>query len=326
MGPETLAQVLSQLPHNNDPRLLSHDIPCADAGIYQLTDDVLLLQSIDFFTPVVDDPYLFGCIAAANALSDIFAMGGQPITAMNMVGFPNCLPIDVLTEILKGGTAKVHEAGATMVGGHSIEDEEPKYGLAVTGTVHPDQLITSQGCRPGDILVLTKPLGTGLLTTALKAEVITEAQITEALQGMARLNRYASQAMRQVGISACTDVTGFGLIGHALEMAEASSVRLLISAASLPEYPLAREMAETGLVPEGSFRNNRHYMPRVTGADVHVQEDIDLLCDPQTSGGLLIAVPAERLETLCQALKEAGDHAFVIGEVTKGVAGTMELV
>ncbi len=326
MGPETLAQVLSQLPHNDDPRLLSHDIPCADAGIYKLTDDILLLQSIDFFTPVVDDPYMFGAIAAANALSDVFAMGGQPITAMNMVGFPNCLPVDVLTEILKGGTAKVHEAGATMVGGHSVEDEEPKYGLAVTGTVHPDNLITSQGCKPGDILVLTKPLGTGLLTTALKAEVINEAQITEALQGMARLNRYASEAMRQVGISACTDVTGFGLLGHALEMAEASGIRLLISGSSLPEYPLARDMAETGLVPEGSFRNNRHYMPRVTGAEHQAQADIDLLCDPQTSGGLLMAVHPKRLDALCQALKHAGDHAFVIGEVADGPAGTMELI
>ena len=318
--------MLSQLPHNDDPRLLSRDIPCADAGIYQLTDDLLLLQSIDFFTPVVDDPYLFGSIAAANALSDVFAMGGQPITAMNMVGFPNCLPIDVLTQILKGGTDKVHEAGATMVGGHSVEDEEPKYGLAVTGTVHPDKLITSQGCHPGDLLVLTKPLGTGLLTTALKAEVLCENDIDEALRGMARLNRYASEAMRRVGISACTDVTGFGLLGHALEMAEASQISLTISPSSLPSYPHAKEMAETGLVPEGSFRNNRHYMPRVTGADHQAQVDIDLLCDPQTSGGLLIAVHADRLAALCEALHQAGDHAFVIGEVANGPAGTMEVV
>ncbi|MCD6525762.1 MAG: selenide, water dikinase SelD [Desulfuromonas sp.] len=318
--------MLCQLPHNDDPKLLSRDIPCADAGIYQLTPDLLLLQSLDFFTPVVDDPYLFGAIAAANALSDVFAMGGQPITAMNMVCFPNCLPIDVLTQILRGGVDKVHEAGATMVGGHSIEDEEPKYGMAITGTVHPDKLITSQGCRPGDLLVLTKPLGTGLLTTALKAQVIDEQQIDDALQGMARLNRYASEAMQQCAVSACTDITGFGLIGHALEMADASQVQLVIHTQSLPDYPHARDMAATGLVPEGSFRNHRHYMPRVSGTDSQEQTNIDLLCDPQTSGGLLIAVPPPQLESLLTALNNAGDQAFVIGEVEAGTPGTMQLI
>lgn len=285
-----------------------------------------MLQSLDFFTPVVDDPYQFGAIAAANALSDVFAMGGQPITAMNMVCFPNCLPIDTLTQILRGGVDKVHEAGATMVGGHSIEDEEPKYGLAITGTVHPDKLITSQGCCPGDLLVLTKPLGTGLLTTALKAKVIDEQQMTDALTGMARLNRYASEAMQRCGVSACTDVTGFGLVGHALEMAEASQVRLIMHGQSLPAYRHSREMAETGLVPEGSFRNHRHYMPRVTGADSQEQTNLDLLCDPQTSGGLLIAVAPAKLDSLLSELSEAGDQAYVIGEVEAGAPGTMQLI
>lgn len=284
------------------------------------------MQSLDFFTPVVDDPYLFGAIAAANALSDVFAMGGTPITALNMVGFPSCLPTKMLTQILRGGVDKVHEAGATMVGGHSVEDEEPKYGLAVTGTVSPDRLITSQGCQPGDLLVLTKPLGTGLLTTALKAQVVDAVQIDAAIQGMARLNRYASEAMQRVGVSACTDVTGFGLIGHALEMAEASQARFVLHANSLPSYPHALDMAETGLIPEGSYRNQRHYMPRVSGCDTAPQSALDLLCDPQTSGGLLIAVAPAKLGTLTEALEQAGDLPAVIGEVEAGNSGTMQLL
>ena len=317
--------MLCQLPQNDDPNLLSRDIPCADAGIYQITPELVLLQSLDFFTPVVDDPYLFGAIAAANALSDVFAMGGKPITVMNIVAFPKCLDIDILTKILCGGADKVHEAGATVVGGHSIEDEEPKYGLAVTGTAHPQRLITTLGCQDGDLLVLTKPLGTGLLTTGLKAKVVTEQQIDTALQGMARLNRYASEAMQQVGISACTDITGFGLVGHSLEMAQASQKRLIIHAASLPAYPYAIEMAETGLVPEGRYRNYNHYIPRVSGAAEQSTTNIDLLCDPQTSGGLLIAVPASRVDQLLVALTACGDQGFIIGEVEQGEPGTMQL-
>ena len=194
----------------------------------------MLLQSVDFFTPVVDDPYLFGAIAAANALSDIFAMGGQPLTAMNLVAFPACLDSAVLERILRGGIDKIHEAGATLVGGHSIEDEEPKYGLAVTGIAHPDRLVTTLGCQPGDQLVLTKPLGTGLLTTALKGAVLTAAELQDALTGMARLNRYAAEAMLRVGVRACTDITGFGLLGHGLEMAQASQVELRLQGERLP--------------------------------------------------------------------------------------------
>lgn len=321
-----MAQVLCQLPQNDDPNLLSRDIPCADAGIYRIAPDLVLLQSVDFFTPVVDDPYLFGAIAAANALSDIFAMGGKPLTAMNIVAFPRCLPIDVLTQILRGGIDKVHEAGATMVGGHSIEDDEPKYGLAVTGTAHPDRLVTSQGGKPGDVLILTKPLGTGLLTTGLKAEIIDESHMLEALTGMALLNRYAAEVMLKVGVSACTDITGFGLLGHALELAEASQVRLIIHGDSLPAYPLAVEMADTGLVPEGSFRNRAHYFHRVQGADSQRATTLDLLSDPQTSGGLLIAVAVERADLLIAGLKAAGQQAFIIGEIAAGTAGTMLLI
>jgi selenide,water dikinase len=321
-----LAQVLCHLPYKDDPNLLSSNIPNVDAGIYKITPEIALLQSVDFFTPVVDDPYMFGAIAAANALSDVFAMGGKPLTAMNIVAFPMCLDIDILTKILCGGADKVHEAGATMVGGHSIEDEEPKYGLSITGIVHPDHIVTTLGCQTGDLLVLTKPLGTGLLTTGLKAKALDEQQIEEALTGMARLNRYACEAMLQVGVSACTDITGFGLIGHALEMAGASQKRLLIHTTSLPQYPHAIDMAETGLVPEGSFRNHHHYMPRVSGKDNQEQKYIDLLCDPQTSGGLLIAVAPERLEQLITALQAGGDQAFIIGEVEDGIPGTMQLI
>lgn len=290
----------------------------------------MLLQSVDFFTPVVDDPYMFGAIAAANALSDVFAMGGKPLTAMNIVAFPNCLDIDILTRILCGGTDKVHEAGATVVGGHSIEDDEPKYGLAITGSAHPDKIITTLGCQSSDLLVLTKPLGTGLLTTGLKAKVLDEQQIELALTGMARLNRYASEAMLRVGVSACTDITGFGLIGHALEMAEASQKRLVLHSDSLPEYPHATEMAEMGLVPEGRFRNYKHYSPRVSGVSQQAEKNIDLLCDPQTSGGLLIAVAPQKVEQLCTELKKGGDQAFIIGTVEDAAdnktAGTMVLI
>lgn len=319
--------MLCQLPDNDDPNLLSRHIPCADAGIYRISDSQLLLQSVDFFTPVVDDPYQFGAIAAANALSDIFAMGGQPLTAMNIVAFPSCLETDVLTAILKGGIDKVHEAGATLVGGHSIEDEEPKYGLAVTGLVHPDRLITSVGCQPGDQLILTKPLGTGLVTTALKARILQENDVAQALFGMARLNRNASQIMQRIGISACTDITGFGLLGHALEMAEASQVQLVICTDALPAYPFALDMADTGLVPEGSHRNRQHYGARLRGSDGVEQNRLDLLADPQTSGGLLIAVPPERSQDLLNALCEAGEAAALIGEIADGgEVGTMQLI
>jgi selenide,water dikinase len=274
----------------------------------------VLLQSVDFFTPVVDDPYLFGAIAAANALSDIFAMGGRPLTAMNLVAFPACLDSAVLERILRGGIDKIHEAGATLVGGHSIEDEEPKYGLAVTGIAHPDRLVTTLGCQPGDQLVLTKPLGTGLLTTALKGAVLTAAELQDALTGMARLNRYAAEAMLRVGVRACTDITGFGLLGHGLEMAQASQVELRLQGERLPSYSQARAMAEMGLVPAGSHRNRQHYGARL---QCHQTDPIllDLLSDPQTSGGLLIAVAAERLDALIAALQAAGDQASHIGEV-----------
>ena len=318
--------MLCQLPQSDDPNLLSRDIPCADAGIYRISDSQALLQSVDFFTPVVDTPRLFGEIAAANALSDIYAMGGRPLTALNLVGFPSCLELEILTEIMQGGAAKVMEAGAVIVGGHSVEDEEPKYGLSVTGIVDPRHMITTVGCRAGDRLILTKPLGTGLLTTALKGEILEESDFTEAISGMATLNRVASEIMMEVGISACTDITGFGLLGHALEMAEASRISLLIEGDALPAYPKALDMAEMGLVPQGSYRNRQHYLERVLEAERIPRLTLDLLADPQTSGGLFIAVDPSKADELCSRLTAAKRGAYPIGWVSDGPAGTLQVI
>lgn len=305
---------------------MSSAIPFADAGIYRLSDDLALVQSIDFFTPVVDDPYLFGQIAAANALSDVFAMGARPITALNLIGFPLCtLGVDDLTAILKGGADKVMEAGAVIAGGHSVEDEEPKYGLAVTGLVDPAAMVTTVGAQPGDRLILTKPLGTGLLATAIKGEVLTEAELPEAIAGMSALNKRASEVMLEVGVHACTDITGFGLLGHALELAAASNVRLVLDGKSLPAYPQALDMAAIGLVPEGSYRNRTHYLPRVEDPERIPSTTLDLLADPQTSGGLLIVVAPDRCGLLQKKLTAAGCGAWLIGHIEEGPIGQMRV-
>jgi selenide,water dikinase len=285
-----------------------------------------LVQSVDFFTPVVDDPYRFGQIAAANALSDIFTVGARPLTAMNLVSFPvNCLDPEILVKILQGGAERIHAAGAVVAGGHSIEDDEPKYGLSVTGIVDPAQMVTTCGCQPGDLLYLTKPLGTGLLTTALKGEILSETDITEAIEGMITLNKAAAEAMLMTGVSACTDITGFGLIGHASEMAEASRVDLKISLQRLPVYPQALDMAEMGLVPAGSHRNREFYGSRLVGAEGRDPLLLDLLSDAQTSGGLLIAVAAEKADILEQQLGERHVPVFCIGKVVAGSGGQLLL-
>lgn len=317
--------MLRQLPENTDPNLLSAAIPFADAGIYRLSDELALVQSVDFFTPVVDSPTLFGRIAAANALSDLYAIGARPLTVMNLVGFPPCLDRSVLVEILRASAAAVAEAGATVVGGHTVEDDEPKFGLAVTGLVDPRQMVTTVGARPGDLLFLTKPLGTGILATALKGEVISEAQMADAIAGMSTLNRSASAAMLAVGVSACTDITGFGLLGHAVELAEASNVLLEIEASALPAYPQAFEMAMVGLVPAGSYKNREFYLPRLDGPPP-AAELLDLLADPQTSGGLLIAVAAEKADRLESLLLSGGAGAWRIGRVCAGTAGRLRVI
>ncbi len=323
MAPGPLAQVLRQLPSVEDKNLLTAAIPFADAGVYRIAEDCALVQSVDFFTPIVNDPRSYGRIAAANALSDIYAMGGKPLTVMNLVGFPACLEQDVLVEILKGGAEKVHEAGAVVVGGHTVEDDEPKYGLAVTGLVDPKKLITTVGARPGDILVLTKPLGVGILATALKGDVIQESQMAEAIHGMQTLNRAAAEVMLRVGVNACTDITGFGLLGHALELAEASQVGIEIEASALHVYPQVMELAAIGMIPVGSYRNRDHYLPRVVNRERVAAEIVDILADPQTSGGLLISVPAGSLAQLNADLEAAGCSAFNIGRIVAEHPGQM---
>ena len=323
MAPGPLAQVLRQLPTVEDKNLLTAAIPFADAGVYQISADCALVQSVDFFTPIVNDPATYGRIAAANALSDIYAMGGRPLTVMNLVGFPACLEHDVLVEILKGGAEKVQEAGAVIVGGHTVEDDEPKYGLAVTGLVDPAKLITTAGAQPGDILILTKPLGTGILATALKGEVINEEQMADAIQDMQTLNKAAAEVMLAVGVNACTDVTGFGLMGHLLEMAEASRVGIEVDTAALHIYPQVMDLAAIGLVPVGSYRNREHYLPKVVNREQVRAEIVDIIADPQTSGGLLIAVGSDKVVELTDQLEAAGCNAFHIGRVVADHPGEM---
>ena len=290
-----------------------------------MSADCALVQSVDFFTPIVDDPATFGSIAAANALSDIYAMGGRPLTALNLIGFPACLDRQILVEILKAGAEKVQEAGAVIVGGHTVEDDEPKYGLAVTGIVHPADLISTVGARPGDVLVLTKPLGTGILATALKGEVLSEADMADAILGMSTLNKAAAEAMRQVDTHACTDITGFGLLGHASEMALSQPGRPDIDSAALPIYPGVFEMAALGLVPGGSYRNREHYLPGVVNREALQPGIVDILADPQTSGGLLISVTEERLSQLTAQLEAAGCDAFQIGRVVEDHPGQLNI-
>lgn len=314
--------MLGQIPQFNDPRLLSQQIPFADAGIFQINEKQALVQSVDFFTPVVDDPYSFGQIAAANALSDLYAVGATPLTALNLVAFPLCLGKEVLVEILKGGGERVQAAGAVLAGGHSVEDDEPKYGLAVTGMVEIARMMTSTACQIGDHLLLTKPLGCGILAAALKGEVLGEKDIPEAMTGMKSLNALASQLSMACGVRAATDITGFGLLGHCLEMALASQVRFEITAADLPAYPQTAAMASLGLLPAGLHRNRDYYLPQVTSGpqDAFV---LDLLCDPQTSGGLLLAVNEALLPQLTAEFTAQHQWFCPVGRVVPGAAGVV---
>jgi selenide,water dikinase len=284
-----------------------------DAG-YVPFGNGLLLQSVDFFTPIVDDPYWFGQIAAANALSDIYAMGGVPLTAMNLVGFPCSLDLGILREILAGGHSKVEESGAHLCGGHSIQDEEPKYGLSVTGFVEQNRVVRNVGAKVGDALVLTKPLGIGILTTALKKDLVSEAEIEEAVQSASRLNKDACEAVQEVGVSAATDVTGFGFLGHLSEMLEASAVGAVVRRGDVPVWERAIPLAAKGCYP-GGLSSNWEYLETSVVADGVGPEDLLPLLDPQTSGGLLISVPAERSEDLVDALERRATPAVVVGEV-----------
>ncbi len=323
-----MAEILRDLPTEGDPNLLVGPETSDDAGVYRLTEEIALIQTLDFFTPIVNDPFDFGRIAAANSLSDVYSMGGRPLTAMNIVCFPiKDMEKSVLHSILKGGLEVIHQAGAVLVGGHSVEDPELKYGLSVTGVVHPDRIFTNAGARPGDRLVLTKPLGTGILATALKANMLDEETTRILTELMATLNRDAAEAMIEVGVNATTDITGFGLMGHALELAQASQVGIRLFAERVPLIPEALAYASTGIIPEGTHKNLKFCSCFV---EISSEVDpllVDLIADAQTSGGLLISVPADRCDLLVEKLKERGTLAHsVVGEVLPEPVGKMKIV
>ena len=288
-----------------------------DAAVYQLNDEMALIQTLDFFTPVVDDPYTYGQVAAANALSDVYAMGGKPTVAMNIVCFPHCLPPSVLKDILLGGADKVKESGALLVGGHSVEDEEPKYGLSVSGMVHPKKVLANNTAKPGDVLILTKPLGLGILNTAIKADMATDTQYRDAVDTMATLNKYAMEALEDIKIHACTDITGFGIIGHGKEMAEGSGVSIEFYSDKMPVIDGAEALAKMGIIPGGMYAN-RKYMEGTVDSNCNNEAMLDIMYDPQTSGGLLISIPKEEREKALKALEKIGRTPYgEVGRVTE---------
>jgi selenide,water dikinase len=322
MGPETLAQVLRPIqglfPAAKYPELLVGLDKGDDAAVYKISHDVAVIHSLDFFTPVVDDPYDYGAIAAANAMSDVYAMGGEVVMALNICGFPPDLPTEMVCEILRGGAEKVAEAGGVLAGGHTLEDKEPKYGLSVMGLVHPDHVLTETGARPGDTLVLTKPLGVGIITTALKGNEANAAHVRKAVESMKRLNRDAARLIQKVGVHACTDITGFSLLGHACEMAEQSSVRIRFQLDKLPFLEGASKYAEKWLFPGGTCRNRDCYKPSVK-FDPAISEEMQmLLFTPETSGGLLVAVSSGKLKELTALFSEEKQPYWIVGEVTEG--------
>lgn len=289
-----------------------------DAAVYRISEDIAVIQTVDFFTPIVDDPYDYGAIAAANSLSDVYAMGGEALLAMNICGFPDSLPESVIADILRGGADKVAEAGAVLVGGHTVRDNEPKYGLAVMGVVHPHHVLTKAGARPGDRLILTKPLGVGVITTALKRSVAQPDHVAQAVASMKKLNRTAAQLLRGIDVHACTDITGFALLGHGMEVAQKSGVRLRIHLEQLPFLEGASAYAEQQVFPGGTCSNQRMYETSVEFAPQISEAMRMLLFTPETSGGLLIALPEAQLPQLVERFQAAGEPYWIIGEVVAG--------
>jgi selenide, water dikinase len=318
LGSAELASVLRTLPSTANDRVLVGFGTADDAGVYALRDDLALVQTVDFFTPIVDDPYDFGRVAAANAISDIYAMGGTPISALNIVAFPETLDLAVLARILEGGAAIAREAGVAILGGHTIKDDEPKYGMAVSGTIDPHRIITNANAKPGDALVLTKPLGTGILTTAAKRSMISYDDLRPAITWMTTLNAAAAAAMLRADAHAATDITGFGVLGHAGELARASRVRLVIDAKAVPTMDGVLDLIRADAVPSGTRNNARTHAGFTTFAPSVDDVTRVVLSDAQTSGGLLISIARERLESLRAALHAARVLDTVIGEVTQG--------
>ncbi len=323
MGPEDLDKALKGLPVTTHPNLIVGMDRVEDAGVYKLTDDLAIVQTVDFFTPVVDDPFTFGQIAVANSLSDVYAMGGKPLTAMNIVCFPiQTMDISILHEILKGGLEKMKEAEVLLLGGHSVDDQELKYGLSVTGTIDPRRILRKEGSCPGDKLILTKPLGTGIISTAVKGELASKEASDQVAKSMSTLNRRASEVMQSIGVHACTDITGFGLLGHASEMIENTDIGMIVYANTVPFFPEAMKLAEMGLIPAGLYRN-RDFRKGMVEFEPGVSTfQNDILFDPQTSGGLLMAVPPDKVNRMLDELHSAGvTNATLIGEIIDNPKG-----
>ncbi len=314
VGAGVLAQLLEDIKVHTDPNLLVGFDRSDDASVYKISDELALVQTVDFFPPIADDPYTFGAIAATNALSDVYAMGGEPKLALNIMAVPEDMPKETVHDILRGGYDKVYEAGALITGGHSIYDEEPKYGLAVTGFVHPDRVLTNSGARPGDVLLFTKPLGIGVLTSAMKAGLVSEETEKLAYRLMTTLNKAARDAMVKYDVHACTDVTGFGMMGHLLEMAQGSGAELHVDVKGIDMIPEALEFARMGVLPAGMYRN-RSFAEDAADLGRTPLEKADLLFDPQTSGGLVICVSPQDADALFNELKGCVPSAQRIGVV-----------
>ncbi|MDF2511584.1 MAG: selD [Herbinix sp.] len=324
-GPGNLAKVMAHMnmqERKDDPNLIVGFGTCDDAGVYKIAPDYALIQTVDFFTPIVDDPYTFGAIAATNALSDVYAMGGKPLTALNVCCFSTGLDPEVYAEILQGGLDKVTEAGAVVVGGHTVTDNEIKFGVSVTGYVHPDKVLTNGGARPGDVIILTKPLGTGVISTAFKNEIIGNDGMKEAVVSMSTLNKAASEAAQDIGVNACTDVTGFGLSGHSYEVASASNVTIRIDLSKVPVMEGVLDLIAKDCIPGGGYANRSHYEKWVEFEGEVSEVKKTLVFDPQTSGGLLLFVPKERADDLLKKLEEKKTlRSQIIGEVLPKAEG-----
>jgi len=324
---------LSGLFGEADPDLIVGPETSDDAGVYRIGDEYALVETTDIITPLVDDPFLFGAIAATNALSDVFAMGGRPVTAMNLVFFPKCsIPPEALRAILAGGAGKIREAGACLVGGHTVEDDEIKYGLAITGLIHPERVIRNSTARPGDQLILTKPIGTGIISTGIKAEMVDDAAVAEACRWMTTLNNVAARIMTECGASACTDVTGFGLIGHASEMARGAGVTAVLEREAVPVIAGVDDLINDGLIPGGCYRNRDFYSrflldarPTRSAEATTPADDLIPLFDPQTSGGLLIAVSPDSCADFLRKSAEFGCFAVCIGEIVPFLGHSIEI-
>jgi selenide,water dikinase len=319
-------QVLSHVPVMTHPNLLVGTETGDDAAVYRLNDETALILTVDFFPPITDDPFEFGAIAAANSLSDVYAMGGRPLLALNIVGFPTSLDKAILGEMLRGGYAKANEAGCLIVGGHTVDDPEPKYGLSVVGIVEPGKQVTNAGAKPGDALVLTKPLGTGIITTAGKQGRVSPEVLQGAVAAMSTLNRAAAEAMVKVGAHAATDITGFGLMGHLKSMVKGSRVGAQVQLGRVPVLPGAWELLDQGVAPGGTHRNRQSVADAVSWHPDLTEREQLLLCDAQTSGGLMISVASDQTEALLSELQASGVSGAVLGEITEGPEGQIKAV